>query len=108
MLPGSARVAARAAREKEELLWRITYILPERDRFRKATESLLYISGVSRFQSCADDCAKRFAQTDGRFPHFDPFIDVLYGDAQQVVMQLMESWSPFYSAGKSVIAVDII
>ena len=32
---------------KEELLWRIRHILPERDRFRKATERLLYNSGVS-------------------------------------------------------------
>ena len=79
---------------KEELLWRIRHILPERDRFRKATERLLYNSGVSHFQSYADDCAARFgaAQADGRFPRFDSFIDVFYNDAQQVVTRVPH-WS---------------
>ena len=79
---------------KEELLWRIRYILPERDRFRKATERLLYNNGVSHFQSYADDCAARFgaAQADGRFPRFDSFIDVFYGDAQLVVTRVPQ-WS---------------
>ena len=79
---------------KEELLWRIRYILPERDRFRKATERLLYNSGVSHFQSYADGCAARFgaAQADGRFPRCDSFIDVFYGDAQLVVTRVPQ-WS---------------
>ena len=79
---------------KEELLWRIRHTLPERDRFRKATERLLYSSGVSHFQSCADDCAERFgaAQADGRFPRFGSFINVFYGDAQQVESRVPE-WS---------------
>ena len=79
---------------KEELLWRIRHILPERDGFRKATERLLYNSGVSHFQSCADDCAERFGatQADGRFPHFDSFIDVFYGDAQEVQTRVLQ-WS---------------
>lgn len=85
---------------KEELLWRIRYILPERDRFRKATERLLYNSGVSHFQSYADDCVARFgaAQANGRFPRFDSFIDVFYNDAQQVVTRVPH-WSKRSQSG---------
>ena len=93
---------------KEELLWRIRHVLPERDGFRKATERLLYNSGVSHFQGCADDCAERFGsphsrsayplsrsgavQADGRSPRFDSFIDVFYGDVQEVQTRVPQ-WS---------------
>ena len=88
---------------KEELLWRLRYILPSSDGFRKAAEKLIYNSGISHFQSCADDCAERFgaAQSDCNFPCFDSFIDVFYGDAQQVETRvpvwsrkLRLTWSP--------------
>ena len=63
----------------------------------------MYNSGVSQFQSCADECAERLgvAQADGEFPGFESFIDVPYGTAQQVDTRLLEwsralrrKWSP--------------
>ena len=71
---------------EEELEWRIRHVLPSSDGFRKAAGKLLSQGGISDFQSCADICAERYgaAQGDGNFPCFDSFVDVFYGDAQQV------------------------
>ena len=77
---------------KEELLWRIRYVLPPGDKYRKAAERFIYNSGISHFQSCADDCAERFAaaQPNREFPCFESFIDVFYGDAQLVHTRVPE------------------
>ncbi len=63
---------------KEELRWRVKRLLPANDKCRKKVEQLLSDSGVSAFQSCADECACRFVDClpDGRFPGFNSFIDV--------------------------------
>ncbi len=57
-------------------------------------------SGVSHFQSCGDECAERFAaaQADGEFPCFGSFIDVFYGDAQQVRARVPEWVAAFRRA----------
>ncbi len=91
----TARAAFRAYLiTKTELEWRVRRLLPAQDKFRKAAEQLIWTSGVSHFQSCADECAERFgASCPGAvFPGFDSFIDVFYGNAQQVDTRVLE-WS---------------
>ncbi len=91
----AARAAFRAYLiTKIELEWRVRRLLPGQDKFRKAVEQLVWTSGVSHFQSCADDCAARFGASSpgATFPGFDSFMDVFYGNAQQVDTRVPE-WS---------------
>ncbi len=64
---------------------------------------MIYDSSVSTFQSCADECACRFANVcpGRRFPGFESFMDVFYGNASRVDTRASEwskkmplSWSP--------------
>lgn len=77
---------------KEELRWRVERFLPVGDRCRKAVARLVSDSSVSAFQSCADECACRFAESlpGGRFPGFESFIDVFYGNASHVETRTSE------------------
>ena len=96
---------------KRELEWRVRHALPSTNQFRKATEQLIWNSGVSHFQSCADDCAERFGASGpgGSFPGFESFIDVFYGNAQDVKTRVPEwsrklyvRWSPPKRRGRGV------
>ena len=95
----------------EELLWRVRRLLPAKDGCRKAAERLLSDCAISAFQSCADECACSFADSmpDRRFPGFESFIHVFYGEASSVESRISEwadqlprSWDPPPSKRKRV------
>jgi len=67
---------------KEELLWRLAYLLKRTDKRRVAIERCLF-SGIGDFPSCADTCACDFAEArpEKCFPGFTSWMDVFYGDA---------------------------
>ena len=76
--------------KKEELLWRVSHLLRPTDKLRKAIERC---PSLSPFQSCADNCAANFADSraDRKFPGFESFIDVFYGNCWLVPTRA-EAW----------------
>ena len=77
--------------KKEELLWRAQHLLRPSDKLRKAIERC---PSLSPFQSCADNCAAEFADSraDRKFPGFESFIDVFYGNCWLVPTRA-EAWA---------------
>ena len=71
---------------RKELEWLLQRTLPEKIRFRRAAEALIWKSDIAKLQSCADSCAFSYAAScpDSRFPGFHWPGDVFYGEAQLV------------------------
>ena len=76
--------------KKEELLWRVSHLLRPSDKLRKAIERC---PSLSPFQSCADNCAADYAHSraDRKFPGFESFIDVFYGNCWLVPTRI-QAW----------------
>ena len=101
--------------KKEELLWRAQHLLRPTDKLRKAIERC---PSLSPFQSCADNCAADYADSraDRRFPGFESFIDVFYGNCWLVPTRadawgrqdfaVSATWSPRRRPARSLTIMD--